>query len=52
MVRTPRTNSSQKTLGIFVEIDGNAINEVNHLLTKTRQMTEYLRTAKIKKKEA
>ena len=33
-------------------MDGNTIDEVNNLLTKTRQMTEYLRTSTINKKKA
>ena len=45
-------HEAKETLGIFVSMDGNSIDEVNNLLTKTRQMTEYLRTAKNKKKEA
>ena len=45
-------HSAKETLGIFVVMDGNSKDEINHLLTKTRQMAEYLRTANIKKKEA
>ena len=45
-------HSAKETLGIFVAMDGNSTDEVNHLLTKTRQMAEYLRTANIKKTEA
>ena len=40
------------TLGIFVAVGGYAIDEVNHLLIKIRKMAEYLRTAKIDKREA
>ena len=45
-------HSAKETLVIFVAMDGNSKDEINHLLTKTRQMVEYLRTANIKKTEA
>ena len=44
-------HSAKETLGIFVAMDGNSKDEINHLLTKTRQMAEYLRTANITKTE-
>ena len=33
-------------------MDGNSRDDINYLLTKTRQINEYLRTANIKKTEA
>ena len=45
-------HSTKETLGIFVAMDGNSRDDIKHLLTKTRQMAEYLRTANITKTEA
>ena len=33
-------------------MDGNAKNQINYLLNKTRQMAEYLRTSRVEKREA
>ena len=42
-------NQAKETLGIFVSMDGNAKYQVNHLLSKTRQIAEHLRTSRVEK---
>ena len=40
-------NQVKETLGIFVSMDRNAKHQINHLLIKTRQMAEHLRTSRV-----
>ena len=45
-------NQAKGTLGIFVSMDGNTKDQINHLLSKTRHMAEHLRTSRVEKREA
>ena len=44
-------NKAKETLGIFVSVNGNAKDQILHLLSKTRQMVEYLCTSRVEKKK-
>ena len=46
------SNQAKGTLGIFVSMDGNAKDQILHLLSKTRRMVEYLRISRVEKREA
>ena len=44
-------NQAKETLGIFVSMDSNAKDQINYLLSKTRQIAEYLRISRVGKVE-
>ena len=45
-----RPNQAKETLGIFVSMNGNAKDQISHLLSKTRQLTEHLHTSQVEKR--
>ena len=44
-------NQARETLGICIAMDSNAKDHIHHLLSKTIQMAEHLRTSRIEKRE-
>ena len=44
-------NQARETLGICIAMDSNAKDQTHHLLSKTIQMAEHLRTSRIEKRE-
>ena len=46
-----RPNQAKETLGIFVSMNGNAKDQISHLLSKTRQLTEHLHISQVEKKK-